>query len=49
MLVSLTELMNDARAKGYAVGAFNACNYESAVAVIKAAEEMWQGIVFNWA
>lgn len=49
MLVSLTELMNDARAKGYAVGAFNACNYESAVAVIKAAEEMGQGIVFNWA
>ncbi|MBQ8407221.1 MAG: class II fructose-bisphosphate aldolase [Clostridia bacterium] len=49
MLVSLTELMKDAEEKGYAVGAFNACNYESAVAVIKAAEETGQGIVFNWA
>ena len=49
MLVSLFELMKDAEEKGYAVGAFNATNYESAVAVIKAAEETGQGIVFNWA
>lgn len=49
MLVSLFELMRDAEEKGYAVGAFNATNYESAVAVIKAAEETGQGIVFNWA
>ena len=49
MLVSLFELMQDAEEKGYAVGAFNATNYESAVAVIKAAEETGQGIVFNWA
>ena len=49
MLVSLTELMLDAEKKGYAVGAFNACNYESLTAVIKAAEEMGTGVILNHA
>ena len=49
MLVSLTELMLDAEKKGYGVGAFNACNYESLTAVIKAAEEMGTGVILNHA
>lgn len=49
MLVSLKELMKDANEKGYAVGAFNATNYESLVAVIKAAEESGKGIILNHA
>ena len=39
MLVSLKELMADAEEKGYAVGAFNAVNLESLIAIIAAAEE----------
>ncbi|MBO5712874.1 MAG: class II fructose-bisphosphate aldolase [Clostridia bacterium] len=49
MLVSLKELMLDAEEKGYAVGAFNACNYESLTAVIEAAEEMGVGVILNHA
>ena len=45
MLVSLTELMKDATAKNYAVGAFNATNLESLTASIRAAEEMGKPII----
>lgn len=49
MLVSLTTLMKDAEEKGYAVGAFNSCNYESMTAAIQAAEETGMGIILNHA
>ncbi len=49
MLVSLKELMLDAEEKGYAIGAFNACNYESLTAVIEAAEEEGVGVILNHA
>ena len=39
MLVTLTEILKETRAKKYAVGAFNATDYLLAEAVIKAAEE----------
>ena len=45
MLVSLTELMKDATAKNYAVGAFNATNLESLTAAIGAAEETGKAII----
>jgi fructose-bisphosphate aldolase class II len=41
--------MLDAEEKGYAIGAFNACNYESLTAVIEAAEEMGIGVILNHA
>lgn len=37
-LVSMNEILRDARAKGIAIGAFNAANYETAVAIVRAAE-----------
>ena len=49
MLVSLKELMKDACAKGYAVGAFNTPNLESVIAVIQAAEETGRGVILNHA
>lgn len=49
MLVSMTELMKDAAEKGYAVGAFNAVNFESLRAVIAAAEETGKGVILNHA
>lgn len=49
MLVSMTELMNDAQEKGYAVGAFNAVNFESLRAIIAAAEETGKGVILNHA
>lgn len=49
MLVSLTELMQDAETRGYAVGAFNATNLESLTASIRAAEEMGRPIILNHA
>ena len=49
MLVSLTELMKDATAKNYAVGAFNASNLESLTASIRAAEELGKPIILNHA
>lgn len=49
MLVSLTELMKDANEKGYAVGAFNATNLESLIAIIEAAEETGKGVILNHA
>ena len=49
MLVSLTELMKDATAKNYAVGAFNATNLESLTASIRAAEELGKPIILNHA
>lgn len=49
MLVSLKELMKDAEEKGYAVGAFNAVNFESLVAIIEAAEETGKGVILNHA
>ena len=49
MLVSLTELMKDANEKGYAVGAFNACNLESMTATIRAAEELGKPVILNHA
>lgn len=49
MLVTLNELMKDAVKRGYAVGAFNVCNLESAMAIIKAAEEMNRPVILNYA
>lgn len=49
MLVSLTELLNDANEKGYAVGAFNATSLESLTAIIQAAEETGKGVILNHA
>lgn len=49
MLVSMTELMKDASEKGYAVGAFNAVNFESLRAIIAAAEETGKGVILNHA
>lgn len=49
MLVSMTELMKDAAEKGYAVGAFNAVNFESLRAIIAAAEETGKGVILNHA
>ena len=49
MLVSTDELLRDAEKYGYAVGAFNATNYESLVANIRAAEETGKGIILNHA
>ena len=37
-LVSMNEILPEARRQGIAIGAFNAANYETAVAVVKAAE-----------
>lgn len=49
MLVSLKELMADAEEKGYAVGAFNAVNFDSLRAIIAAAEETGKGVILNHA
>lgn len=49
MLVTLNEVMKDAIEKGYAVGAFNVCNLESAMAIIQAAEEMDRAVILNFA
>lgn len=49
MLVSLTEVMEQAVKEGYAVGAFNVCNLESAMAIIGAAEETRKGVILNYA
>lgn len=49
MLVSMKELLQDAIEKEYAVGAFNAVNLESVMAVVQAAEEMNRGIILNYA
>lgn len=49
MLVSLKELMKEANEKGYAVGAFNASNLESLIAIIRAAEETGKGVILNYA
>ncbi|PHV70059.1 ketose-bisphosphate aldolase [Sporanaerobium hydrogeniformans] len=49
MLVTLKEVMKDALEKGYAVGAFNVCNLESAMAIVQAAEEMDKAVILNFA
>ncbi|MDD3415110.1 MAG: class II fructose-bisphosphate aldolase [Lachnospiraceae bacterium] len=49
MLVSLTKVMENAVKGGYAVGAFNVCNLESAMAIIQAAEETGKGVILNYA
>lgn len=49
MLVTLKELMDEACKKGYAVGAFNAANLESAQAIIQAAEELNKPVILNYA
>ena len=38
MLVTLKEILPEARKKGIAIGAFNAANYETALAIVRAAE-----------
>ncbi len=40
MYCNMTEMLNDARKNGYAIGAFNISNLEFAQAIIKASEEM---------
>lgn len=49
MLVSLKEVLQDAIEKEYAVGAFNATNLESVIAVIRAAEETGKAVILNYA
>lgn len=49
MLVSLKEVFEDAEGKGYAVGAFNATNLESVIAIIRAAEETGKPVILNYA
>lgn len=49
MLVSLHEILNDARKNGYAVGFFNAVDVEQARSVINTAEEMRSPIIVGTA
>lgn len=49
MLVSLKEIMEDAKKGGYAVGAFNVSNLESLMAVMRAAEETQHAVILNYA
>ncbi len=49
MLVSLKPMMEDAMAKGYAVGAFNCPNLESVRAIINAAEATNMPVILNYA
>ncbi len=49
MLVSMKELLADAQAGGYAVGAFNSPNFEALTAIIEAAEETGKGIILQHA
>ncbi len=45
MLVNLKTILNTAKAKKCAIGSFNTPNYESILAVIKAAEELNQPVI----
>lgn len=47
MFVKTIELLDKARKEGYAVGGFNVWNLESALALLKAAEETYSPILFN--
>lgn len=49
MLVTLSELMEDAKEKKYAVGAFNVPNLEAIRAVIQAAEELNSPVILQHA
>ncbi|MGO5052137.1 class II fructose-bisphosphate aldolase [Lachnospiraceae bacterium LCP25S3_G4] len=49
MLVNLNEVTREGRENGYAVGAFNVSNLESAMAIIQAAEETGKGVILNYA
>lgn len=49
MLVNLNGVMEEAKKNGYAVGAFNVSNLESAIAIIRAAEETNKAVVLNYA
>ncbi len=49
MLVSLKPLMEEAMAKGYAVGAFNCPNLDSIRAIINAAEATNMPVILNYA
>ncbi len=49
MLVNLNEIIQEANQKGYAAGAFNVANLESAMAIIQAAEETKKGVILNYA
>lgn len=49
MLVNLKEILSDAKANGYAVGAFNCPNLESLRAILSAAEEMNSPVILNHA
>jgi len=44
-MTGLTELLDDARAKHYAVGAFNYCNMETAQAVVEAASALRSPVI----
>ena len=45
MLVTMNEILPAARREGRAVGAFNIGNYETALAVVRAAEELGQPVI----
>lgn len=49
MLVTLSELLKDAKEKKYAVGAFNTPNFETLRAVIAAAEELNAPVIISHA
>ncbi len=49
MLVSLTQVLNEANKGGYAVGAFNVCNLETCMAIVQAAEETGKAVILNYA
>jgi len=44
-LVGIVPLLRDAREQGYAVGAFNYCNMESAQAIIEVADELKRPVI----
>ena len=49
MLVTLNRVLEYAEANNQAIGAFNACNYEGIQAIIRAAEELNQPVILQYA
>ena len=49
MLVTMNEILSDAKKRKYAVGAFNVPNLESVQAVIEAAEELYLPVIIQHA
>ena len=49
MLLTLKEILSDAKKNGYAVGAFNIANLEAVIAVLGAATELNQPVIIQYA